>query len=133
MTNFPQSSSNHPTNLELHFTQIWTINGSTIINISDQIVEGCVSQQQRNALNPITVARNDNVHDRNIYHIINHLSPHVNVPYFRQRTNVIPSPITMNSGLDYENMYNSGMNSILQNKATLFPQRSMIDDVVVIN
>ena len=61
MTNFPQSSSNHPTNLELHFTQISTINGSTIINISDQIVEGCVSQQQRHALTPITVAWNDNV------------------------------------------------------------------------
>ena len=57
----------------------------------------------------------------------------MNVPHFCQRTNDIPSSITMNSGLDYANMYHNGMKSILQNATTLFPQRYVIDDVVVTN
>ena len=109
------------------------MNASYVINIYDQSVEGCIAQQQRHALTRITIARNDNVQDRNIYNRINPLSPHVNVPYFRQRRDVIPSSITMNSGLDYANMYHSRMNYVLQNKATLFPQRSVIDDVVITN
>ena len=97
------------------------IDDDAVKNQSNQSTEGCVAQQQRHALTLIKVARNENVQDRNIYHIINPLSPHVNVPYSNQRTDVVPSAITMKSGLDYANMYHSGMNSIWQNKATLFP------------
>ena len=103
--NFPHLSRNHGANLQPHFTQISTINVSYVINISDESTEGCVAQQQRHDLTPITVARNDNVQDINIYHIINPLSLHLNGPYFHQRTYVIPSAITINSGLDYANMY----------------------------
>ena len=57
----------------------------------------------------------------------------MNFPYFPQRIDVIPSAITVNSSLDYANVYHNRMNSVLQNKATLFPQISVIDDVVVTN
>ena len=84
-------------------------------------------------MTPIKVAGNSNVKDRNIYHRINPLSPHVNVPYFPQRKDVIHSSITMNSSLDYENMYHNGMNFVLQNEARCFPQISLIDGVAVTN
>ena len=45
----------------------------------------------------------------------------------------MPSATTMNFVLDNANIYHSGMNSTWNNKATLFPQRSVIDDVVVKN
>ena len=43
--NFHQSSSNHAANLQPHFTQISAINASSVINISNQSVEGFVAQQ----------------------------------------------------------------------------------------
>ena len=39
----------------------------------------------------------------------------------------------MNFALDKANMYHNRMNSIWQNKATLFPQIFVIDNVVVTN
>ena len=39
----------------------------------------------------------------------------------------------MNSSLNYANVHHNRMNSVLQNKATLFPQISVIDDVAVTN
>ena len=83
-------------------------------------------------MTPITVVGNGNVQDRIIYHGINPLSPHVNVPYFPRRKYVILYAITMNSSLDYANMYHR-MNYVLQNEATIFPQIYVIDDVAVTN
>ena len=57
----------------------------------------------------------------------------MNFPCFPQRIDVIPSAITVNSSLDYANVYHNRMNFVLQNKATLFPQIFVIDDVVVTN
>ena len=57
----------------------------------------------------------------------------MNFPYFPQRIDVIPSAIIVNSSLDYANVYHNRMNSVLQNKATLFLQISVIDDVAVTN
>ena len=57
----------------------------------------------------------------------------MNFPYFPQRIDVIPSAITVNSSFDYANVYHNRMNSILQNKATRFPQISVIGDVAVTN
>lgn len=54
------------------------------------------------------------------------------VPNFPQGTNVICAAITMNSVLDKANMYHK-MNSILQNEAPLFFQRSMVDATAITN
>ena len=55
------------------------------------------------------------------------------IPNQPQRTDLIPAATTMNFVLDNANMYHNRMNSIWHNKATLFPQRYVIDDVVVTN
>ena len=55
------------------------------------------------------------------------------IPNLPQRTDPIHAATTMKFVLDNENIYHSRMNSILQNEATLFPQRSAIDNVVVTN
>ena len=55
------------------------------------------------------------------------------IPNLPQRIYIILVSTTMKFVLYNVNMYHSEMNSVLHIKATLFPQRSVIDDVVVTN
>ena len=115
------------------FPQISMIDDDAITNRSNQSVEGCVPQEQGQYLTPNIVAGNDVVQDRIVYHRINHISQNVTIPNLPQRTYPIPATTTTNFVLDKENMHHIKMNSVLQNEATLFPQISMIDDVIVTN
>ena len=115
------------------FPQISVIDDVAVTNQSNKSGKGCVSQQQMYHLTPNIVARNDNGQDRIVYHRINPISQNVTILNLPQRTYLIPSATTMNFVFDNANMYHNGMNSIWQNKATVFPQRFVIDDVVITN
>ncbi len=110
------------------YPQRSVVDDVVVTNQSNQSGKGCVTQQQRQPLTPNIVARNDNVQDRIVYHRINPISQNVTIPNLPQRTNLIPFSTTMNFVLDNENMYHSGINSVLQNKATLYPQKYVVNE-----
>ena len=94
------------------FPQRSVIDAVVVTNQSNQSIEGCVPQEQREPLTPNIVAGNDNVQDRIAYHRINPISQNVTIPNLPQRTHPILNATTMNSVLDKANMYHNEMNSI---------------------
>ena len=109
------------------------VDDAVVTNQSNRSVEGSVPQEQGQYSTPNIVAGNDVVQDRIVYHRINHISQNMTIPNLPQRTDPIPPSTTMKFVLDKGNMYHNGRKYILQNEATLFHQRYVVDDAAITN
>ena len=82
------------------FPQRYVIDDVVVTNQSNQSIEGCVPQQQRQPSTPNIVVGNDNVQYIIFYHRSNPISQDVTIPNLPQRTYPIPAATTMNFLLD---------------------------------